>query len=234
MRRKRLARLLRKLRAMRRNLPKRDQLLMRIGAAKKDAGRAFGFVKIQLPEKNEEVTRLTFTFHTDKAKLKAAEQRDGHYLLRSNLTGEDPAVLWTRYVQLTQIESVFRSLKSELGIRPIYHQLEHRADAHVFIAFLAYCLQVTLKNQLLIHAPGLTPLSVLEKLSTIQMVDVWIPMLDGRNLVLPRHTQPEPDVQALMDQVRITLPPQPPPRIESSQLPCPATHPSASLGGTAV
>jgi transposase len=219
MRRKRLARLLRRLRAMRKSLPKRDPLLLRIGAAKKEAGRAFGFVKIQLPEKDEEVTRSTFTFRTDKAKLKAAEERDGHYLLRSNLTGEDPAVLWTRYVQLTQIESVFRSLKSELGIRPIYHQLEHRADAHVLIAFLAYCLQVTLKNRLMIHAPGLTPASVFEKLSTIQMVEVWIPLLDGRWLVLPRHTQPEADVQAFMEQIRITLPPQPPPRIKSSQLP---------------
>ena len=218
MRRRRLARLLRKLRAMRKSLPKRDQLLLRIGASKKEAGRAFGFVKIRLPEKDEEVTRETFTFHTDKAKLRAAQQRDGHYLLRSNLTGEDPAVLWTRYVQLTQIESVFRSRKSELGIRPIYHQLEHRADAHVLIAFLAYCLQVTLKNRLLIHAPGLTPSSVLEKMTTIQMVEVWIPMLDGRWLVLPRHTQPEPDVQALLDQIRITLPPQPPPRIKSVQL----------------
>ena len=104
-------------------------------------------------------------------------------------------------------------------IRPIYHQLEHRADAHVFIAFLAYCLQVTLKNRLLIYAPGLTPLSVFEKLATIQMVEVWIPMLDGRWLVLPRHTQPEPDVQALLEQIHITLPPQPPPRIKSSQLP---------------
>jgi len=219
MRRKRLARLLRKLRAMRKSLPKRDALLLRIGAAKKEAGRAFGFVKIQIPEKDQEVTRSTFTFHTDKPKLKAAEQRDGHYLLRSNLTGEDPAVLWTRYVQLTQIESVFRSLKSELGIRPIYHQLEHRADAHVFIAFLAYCLQVTLKNRLMIHAPGLTPAAVFAKLSTIQMVEVWIPLLDGRWLVLPRHTQPEAEVQALMEQIRITLPPQPPPRIKSSQLP---------------
>jgi transposase len=218
MRRKRLARLLRRLRAMRKSLPKRDQLLLRIGAAKKEAGRAFGLVKIQFPEKDQDVTRSTFTFHTDKAKLKAAEQRDGHYLLRSNLTGEDPAVLWTRYVQLTQIESVFRSLKSELGIRPIYHQLEHRADAHVLLAFLAYCLQVTLKNRLMIHAPGLTPASVFEKLSTIQMVEVWIPLLDSRWLVLPRHTQPEADVQALMEQIRITLPPQPPPRIKSSQL----------------
>jgi transposase len=217
-RRKRLVRLLRKLRAMRKSLPKRDQLLLRIGAAKKEAGRAFGFVKIQIPQRDEPVTRQTFVFQVDKTKLKAAEQRDGHYLLRSNLTGEDPAVLWTRYVQLTQIESVFRSLKSELGVRPIYHQLEHRADAHVLVAFLAYCLQVTLKNRLMIHAPGLTPAAVFEKLATIQMVEVWIPLRDGRWLVMPRHTQPEKDIQALLDHVRITLPSQPPPRIKSSQL----------------
>jgi transposase len=217
MRRKRLARLLRKLRAMRKSLPKRDQLLLRIGAAKKEAGRAFGFVTIRMPNKDEEVTRETFSFQVDKKKLKRAQQRDGHYLLRSNLTGEDPAVLWTRYVQLTQIESVFRSLKSELGIRPIYHQLEHRADAHVLIAFLAYCLQVTLKNQLMIHAPGLTPAAVFDKLATIQMVEVWIPMVDGRWLIMPRHTQPENDVQAVLDQLQIQLPSQPPPRIRTSQ-----------------
>ena len=219
MRRKRLTRLLRKLRAMRKSLPKRDQLLLRIGAAKKEAGRAFGFVKIQTPPADQAVTRETFSFQVDKAKLKAAEQRDGHYLLRSNLTDEDPAVLWTRYVQLTQIESVFRSLKSELSIRPIRHQLEHRADAHVLIAFLAYCLQVTLKNRLMMHAPGLTPAAVFEKLATIQMVEVWIPMVDGRWLVMPRHTQPEKDVQALLNQIRITLPSQPPPRIKASQVP---------------
>jgi transposase len=218
MRRKRLARLLRKLRAMRKSLPKRDQLLLRIGAAKKEAGRAFGFVKIQMPAAGQAVTRETFSFQVDKAKLKATEQRDGHYLLRSNLTGEDPAVLWTRYVQLTQIESVFRSLKSELSIRPIGHQLEHRADAHVLVAFLAYSLQVTLKNRLMMHAPGLTPAAVFEKLATIQMVEVWIPMVDGRWLVMPRHTQPEPDVQALLNQIRITLPSQPPPRIKASQI----------------
>jgi transposase len=216
-RRKRLARLLRKLRVMRRSLPKRDQLLLRIGAAKKEAGRAFGFVKLRLPKKDEEVTRETFSFAVDNARLKRAQQRDGHYLLRSNLTSEDPAVLWSRYVQLTQIESVFRSLKSELGIRPIYHQLEHRADAHVLIAFLAYCLQVTLKNRLMIHAPGLTPAAVLEKLATIQMVEVWIPMLDGRWLIMPRHTQPDKDVQALLDHLQIHLPSQPPPRIRGSQ-----------------
>jgi transposase len=228
MRRKRLARLLRKLRVMRRSLPKRDRLLLRIGAAKKEAGRAFGFVKIQIPPTGQTVTRETFSFQVDKGKLKVAEQRDGHYLLRSNLTGEDPAVLWTRYVQLTQIESVFRSLKTELGIRPIYHQLEHRADAHVLVAFLAYCLHVTLKNRLLIHAPGLTPAAVLEKLATIQMVEVWIPMLDGRWLMLPRHTQPEKDVQAMLDHLHMTLPSQPPPRIKASPAPLlPAKQPTA-------
>jgi hypothetical protein len=228
MRRKRLARLLRKLRAMRQSLPTRDRLLMRIGAAKKEAGRAFGFVRIQLPAAKEAVTRQSFSFQLDRAKLQAAEQRDGHYLLRSNLTSEDPAVLWTLDVQLTQIENIFRVLKSELNIRPLYHQLEHRAEAHVLIAFLAYCLQVTLKNQLMIHAPGLTAPAVLEKLATIQMVDVWIPTMDGRWRVLPRHTQPEKDVQALLDQMRITLPPQPPPRIKAPSIPVSASAPATS------
>lgn len=175
MRCKRIARLLRKLRAMRRSLPARDQLLMRLGAAKTDVGRAFGFVQIQIPAAGQAVRRESFRFSVDKTKLKEAALRDGHYLLRSNLTGADPAVLWTRYVQLTQIESVFRSLKSELGIRPIFHRLEHRVDAHILIAFLAYSLQVTLKHRLLIHAPGLTATAVLEKLASIQMIDVWVP-----------------------------------------------------------
>jgi transposase len=227
MRRKRLARLLRKLRAMRRSLPGRDQLLLRIGAAKKEAGRAFGFVKLRLPLSNEPVTRETFSFRVDKSKLQKAQQRDGHYLLRSNLTAEDPAVLWTRYIQLTQIEAVFRSLKSELGIRPIYHRLEKRVDAHILIAFLAYCLQVTLKNRLQIHAPGLTPTAVLEKLSTVQMIDVWIPTRDGRWLILPRYTQPAKDLQLLMEQIQLQLPSQPPPRITAPTLPL-VTDPCAA------
>ena len=218
-RRKRLARLLRKLRAMRRSLPSRDQLLLRIGAAKKEAGRAFGLVKLTLPAASEAVTRETFRFHTDKAKLRQAEQRDGHYLLRSNLTAEDPAVLWTRYIQLTQIEAAFRSLKSDLGLRPIYHRLDRRIEAHIFVAFLAYCLQVTLKNKLQIHAPGLTPTAVLEKLATIQMIDVWIPTCDGRWLVLPRYTQPAKDLQMLMEKLQMALPAQPPPRITATALP---------------
>jgi len=221
MRRKRLARLLRKLRAMRRSLPSRDQLLLRIGAAKAEAGRAFGYVTLQMPDAGQPVTRDSFSFRVDKEKLKQAELRDGYYLLRSNLTDGDPAVLWSRYVQLTQIEAVFRSLKSELGIRPVYHQLEHRVDAHILIAFLAYCLQVTLKNRLMIHAPGLTPAAVLEKLAAVQMIDVHIPTTDGRWLILPRYTQPEAEVRMVLDRLKLELPAQPPPRITAQQ-PTPA------------
>ena len=214
-RRKRLARLLRKLRAMRRSLPGRDQLLLRIGAAKKEAGRSFGFVTITLPAATGKVTRTSFGFRVDKMKLRQAEQRDGHYLLRSNLTAEDPAVLWTRYIQLTNIEAAFRSLKSDLGLRPIHHRLERRVEAHIFVAFLAYCLQVTLKNSLRNQAPGLSPQAVMEKLATIQMIDVWIPTRDNRWLVMPRYTQPSQEVQILLDKLRMELPKQPPPRIKA-------------------
>jgi transposase len=212
-RRKKLTRLLRKLRAMRRSCPKRDQLLMKVGAAKTDVGRAFGFVKINLPAAGEAVTRETFTFRLDKAKLKEAELRDGHYLLRTNLVAEDPAVLWDRYMQLTQIEAAFKCLKSDLGIRPIHHQLEHRVDAHILVAFLAYCLSVTLKHRLKAHAPGLTPRAVLEKLATIQMLDVSFPTTDGRRLVMPRYTEPSPEQALLLHQLKLVLPQQPPPRI---------------------
>ena len=213
MRRKKLARLLRKLRRMRKSLPSRDQLLLRMGAAKKEAGRAFGFVKIRVPGKDEAVTRETFTFHTDRKKLKETQLRDGHYLLRTNLVAEDPAVLWDHYMQLTQIEAAFKCLKSELGIRPIYHQLEHRVEAHILVAFLAYCLSVTLKHRLQAHAPGLTPRAVLEKLASIQMLDVSFPTTDGRCLTMPRYTEPPEDVALLLHQLKLTLPNQPPPRI---------------------
>lgn len=216
MRRKKLARLLRKLRAMRRSCPKRDQLLMRVGAAKTDAGRAFGFVKINLPQAGQEVTRETLTFQLDKARLKEAELRDGHYLLRTNLVAEDPAVLWDRYVQLTQIEAAFKCLKSDLGIRPIHHQLEHRVEAHILVAFLAYCLTVTLRHRLRIHAPGLTPRAVLEKLAGIQMLEVSFPTTDGRRLIMPRYTEPDPEQALLLHHLSLVLPQQPPPRITTS------------------
>jgi len=189
---------------------------MRVGAAKTDVGRAFGLVKINLPQVGEEVTRETFTFQLDKTKLKEAELRDGHYLLRTNLVAEDPAVLWDRYMQLTQIEAAFKCLKSDLGIRPIYHQLEHRVEAHILVAFLAYCLTVTLKQRLRGHAPGLTPRSVLETLASIQMLDVSFPTTDGRRLVMPRYTEPNPEQALLLHKLNLALPQQPPPRISAA------------------
>ena len=220
-RRRRLARLLWKLRALRRSCPARDDLLMRIGAAKSEAGRAFGFVELRVPTEQESVSRQTLTFRLKRAKLREAELRDGHYLLRSNLIAEDPPVLWTRYVQLTEVEAAFKAMKSDLRIRPIHHQLEHRAEAHIMIAFLAYCLHVTWKNRLQGHAPGLTPKAVLEKLAAIQMLDVWLPTTDGRWLVLPRYTQPQPDQALLLHKLRLVLPPQPPPRIRSGSADAP-------------
>jgi Transposase DDE domain len=224
MRRRRLARLLRKLRVLRRSCPSRDQLLLRIGAAKKEAGRAYRLVQLRLPKEGEPVTRQSFTFALDKDQLRKSELQDGHYLLRSNLAAEDPAVLWERYVQLTQIEAAFKSLKSELGLRPLYHQLEHRVEAHILIAFLAYCLLVTLKNRLQALAPGLTPRAVLEKLATIEMLDVYFPTTDGRWLLMPRYTQPEPDQQVLLHRLKLSLPQQPPPRLKvrSTELPAEA------------
>lgn len=131
----------------------------------------------ELPSAKQAVTRETFTFRVRKEKLREAELVDGHYLLRSNQMGEEPAVLWERYirltqVQLTQVEAAFKSMKGELGIRPIFHQLQRRVEAHVFVAFLGYCLLVTLKSRLAAYAPGLTPKAVLEKLGKIQMIDV--------------------------------------------------------------
>jgi transposase len=220
-RRKKLARLLWKLHAMRLHPPSRDQLLLRIGATRKDAGRAAKFVTLKIPPEGVRVTRESFTFRLDKEQLKQAELRDGHYLLRSNMVAEEPAVLWERYIQLTQIEAAFRTMKSELGIRPIYHQLEHRVEAHILVAFLAYCLIVTLKNRLQALAPGLTPKTVLEKLGAIQMLDVWLPTTDGRWLVMPRYTQPEAEQAILLHKLQLHLPQQPPPRIKLQ-------HPSQS------
>jgi hypothetical protein len=216
-RRRKLVGLLRTLRKLRRSAPARDPLLLRLGAAKKQAGRAFGFLSLRLPREGEEVTPQTFTFQLHQEKLQKAELRDGHYLLRSNLLGENPEVLWERYIQLTQIEAAFKTLKSELGLRPIYHQGEKRVEAHIFVAFLAYALSVTLKQRLAALAPGLTPRAVLEKLATLQMLDVCLPTTDGRWLIMPRYTQPEPDQSLMLHQLNLTLPSQPPPRIKAPQ-----------------
>ena len=215
MRRRRLKKLWRRLHELRGQSLKRDELLLKLGAAKKEAGRAWHLVEIGLPKAREAVTPKTFTFSLRRERLRQARRREGRYLLRSNLTGEDPATLWRYYMQLAEIEQAFKELKHDLAIRPIFHRTEARIEAHIFVAFIAYCLHVTLKNLARPRAPGLTPRAILEKFSTLQMVDVHLPTTDGRHLVLPRHTQPERDHQLLLDQLKLRLPEQPSPRIST-------------------
>ena len=169
---------------------RRDELLLKLGAAKKEAGRTYHLVDIRLPQAGEAVTADTFAFDLRRDRLRRARRREGRYLLRSNLTGEDPATLWRYYMQLTEIEQASKELKHDLAIRPIFHQREERIEAHIFVAFIAYCLHVTVKHMARPCAPGLTPRAILEKFSTLQMVDVHLPTADGRHLTLPRHTQP--------------------------------------------
>ena len=221
-RRKKLARLLRTLRGLRRTRQhpwKRDTLLHKLGAAHQEAGRAWSFVKITVPQARQPVSRDTFGFQLLKDKLQDAEQRDGHYLLRGFGAGEEAAPLWERYMQLTEIEAAFKTLKSDLQLRPVRHHVQLRIEAHILVCFLAFCLSVTLRKRLQAHAPGLTPRAVLETLSGILMIDVHLPLADGRQLVMPRFTQPEEEHRLLLEKLGWDLPPQPPPRICRSQVP---------------
>jgi transposase len=219
MRQRKLKRLWKRLHELQRQKLTRDQLLIKLGAAKKEAGKAYALVNIALPKDNEDLQTNGFGFSLRKDKLRQVRRREGRYLLRSNLTQSDPAALWEYYIQLTEIEQAFKELKSDLAIRPIYHQLDHRIEAHIFVAFIAYCLQVTLKQRSRSLAPGLTPRAVLEKFAAVQMVDVHLPTTDGRHLILSRYTQPEKDFQLLLGQLKLVLPEQPPPKIKGAQEP---------------
>ncbi len=219
MRSRRLKRLWKRLHQLQRQKLTRDQLLVKLGSAKKEAGRAYALVDIQLPKDNDELQTHGFGFSLRKDKLRQIRRREGRYLLRSNLTHSDPATLWEYYIQLTEIEQAFKELKSDLAIRPIYHQRDHRIEAHIFVAFIAYCLQVTLKQRSRSLAPGLTPRAVLDKFAAVQMVDVHLPTTDGRHLILSRYTQPEKDLQLLLGQLKLSLPEQLPPKIQSAPQP---------------
>ena len=215
MRRRRLKKLWRRLRELRAQSLKRDELLLKLGAAKKEAGRAYHLVEIRLPAARQAVTPETFAFALRRDRLRQARRREGRYLLRSNLAGEDPETLWRYYTRLTEVEQAFKELKHDLAIRPVFHQNEERIEAHIFVAFIAYCLHVTLKNLARPRAPGLTPRAVLEKFATMQMVDVHLPTTDGRHLVLPRRTDPTRDQQLLLHRLDLKMPEQPPPRMST-------------------
>jgi transposase len=214
MRRRRLKRLWARLKVLRamKDLS-RDELLKKLGVAQSQAGRVASLVEVKEPPEGEPVNPQTFSFTLRKKKLRVQRRREGRYLLRSNLPADNPAKLWEMYLLLAQIEAAFKSLKSDLRLRPIHHQTEERIQAHIFVAFLALCLHATLRGKLRPLAPGLTPRAVLDKLACIQMLDVYFPTTDGRKLRFRRYTKPEKDQALLLAQLKLQLPPQPPPEI---------------------
>jgi transposase len=215
MRQRKLKRLWARLHELQAQSNSRDQLLLKLGSAKKDAGRAWYLAKVDIPSAQDYKT-MGLQFSLRKDKLRATRLREGRYLLRSSLTDKDPAVLWRHYILLTEVEQAFKELKHDLAIRPIYHQKDDRIEAHIFVAFIAYCLQVTLKYRAKSLAPGLTPRAILEKFAAMQMVDVELPTNDGRQLSLSRYTQPEKDQRLLLQQLKLILPEQPPSKITAS------------------
>jgi transposase len=208
MRRRQLKRLWKRLHQLQGMKIKRDQLLLKLGAAKQQSPSAWRLVKIELPTSTE-----PFTFSLRKDRLREVRRREGRYLLRTNLEGRAPEQMWEFYTQLVQVEEAFKNLKGDLAIRPIHHQREDRVEAHIFVSFLAYALHVSLRRRLKDLAPGLTPRAVLEKFAAIQMIDVHLPTTDGRKVIMSRYTQPEPELQLLLERLKLDLPPQPPPRV---------------------
>jgi transposase len=201
----------------------REELLMKLGAARAKARAAWRLIDVAVA-----ADQPTFTFTLNRKKLREVRRREGRYLLRSNRCDRDPADLWRFYIQLVEVEAAFKNLKDDLQLRPIYHQLEHRIEAHIFVAFLAYCLHVTLKARLKPLAPGLTPRAVLDKFAAIQMLDVHLPTTDGRTLILTRYTELTPDQKLLVKNLNLDLPPQPPPKITAAaKLPNPQTTPAS-------
>jgi hypothetical protein len=191
----------------------REEMLMKLGAARSRAPTAWRLVDIEMDKESS-----MFIYTLNRQKLRRIRRREGRYLLRTNLTENDPALLWQHYTQLVAVEEAFKNLKGDLAIRPVFHQAERRIEAHIFIAFLAYCLQITLQRRLHALAPGLTARSALEKFAAVQMIDVHLPTTDGRELLLTRYTQPEPELRLLIQQLKLELPPQPPPRIATGSV----------------
>ena len=187
------------------------KVLLHLGRLKERYQQAWRYVKNELQE-------LRLSWQWDRHALRLAASRDGAYLLRTNLEGSDPARLWTQYIQLTEVEAVFRALKSDLAIRPIWHFTPKRIEAHLMVAFLGYCLWVCLKHKLKASAPSLTPWQLLDQFGRIQLVEVWFKLRASGCICLERVTQPEAAQAALIHQLNWPLPQQPPPKIYSTDL----------------
>ena len=220
-RRRKLKALWARLKELQAQRPSYEALLLKLGAAKAAAGRVWALVEVTLPAppttKKARARRVDLTFTLNRAALRTVLRREGRYLVRTNLTETDPAKVWEFYLLLVTIEAAFKNLKGDLALRPIYHQRADRIEAHIFVAFLAYCLHATLRAWLRSKAPGLTPRAVLEKFKALQMLDVHFPTTDGRELIFTRYTQPEREQQLLLEQLGWRLPAQPPPRITAKR-----------------
>jgi hypothetical protein len=215
MRQRQLQRLCKRLSKLQHMRLSARQLLLKLGECRARYRVAWRLLDLELPAP---AARKPFgcSFQLNRDKLRVARQREGRYLLRTNLAGRDPAALWQFYIQLTEIEAAFKNLKDDLSLRPIYHQLEDRIEAHICVAFMAYCLHVSLRARLRPLAGGLTSRAVLDKFAAIQMLDVHFPTTDGRTLILSRYTQPQVDQKILLERRGWVLPAQPPPRITST------------------
>jgi len=225
-RRRKLKQLTHGLNRLKQRSVSRDTLLKKVAVLQQEAGRVAKFVKIREPKADEPVNRKTFVCTFDRAAWNKALDRDGCYILRGYLPWKDvpsglekqAAILWEWYMQLVQVEESFKTLKSDLDLRPIHHQVERRVEAHILVAFLAYGLTMTLRMKLKRLAPGLTPREVLKLLGGIQMVDVHFPTTDGRTLIMPRYTEPEREHRMILEKLKLNLPTQPPPRIRSGEV----------------
>jgi transposase len=197
---------------------KRDTLLGKLAVLKQAAGRMSAAVTVRIPDEGQRPTPENFHYELNAEAYHETSDRDGSYILRSNVIQADATTMWSMYMQLVWIESAFKSMKSDLAVRPIWHQVQTRVEAHIFVAFMGYCLMAALRKHLEPAAPGLSPKAVLEQLAAIQMVDVCLPTSDGRWLIMPRYTEPESDQLMLLEKLGLTLPPQPPPRIRGGKL----------------
>jgi len=217
-RKRKLRRYLDGLTKLQKNYRDRDRFMKRLGVLQHEAGSCRHCVDLQLPAQGKRISKKNFSFIFNHQKYRGMIYRDGMYFLRTNQTSKEAVELWQQYMLQCNVEQAFKELKSDLGIRPVYHHKEERVDAHIFVAFLSYCLQATLRQKLRTDASGLTSQAVLETLSRIQLLNVSIPTQDGRTLQMQRYTEPELEHKLILEKLNLTLPPQSPPKIYSDQV----------------
>jgi transposase len=184
-------------------LKDRDKMLLRLGRIQASHPQVADLYEMAVKD-SKEGPRLVWRQKPEQQQW--LEAREGAYLLRTNLTGDGAADLWKKYMQLTEVEAAFRTLKNELAIRPLFHQLEKRVKAHVLVAFLGYALQVTLKHLLKRSGSEDSPAQALKRLAEIRSVDIVLPTLEGREIWLRRIARLDEQQQSILHQLKITLP----------------------------